>query len=355
MNELAQSLRQAVSEPNDPAHQQRVSALRTELNEVLASAPSNSFSPAWRTALEELGIADLVGEQLRIRIEQIFERNEITPSVAADEMTPIAEKVQELEVALDQVHSSFTFFEIGAEKLAPGEFEIGFLIPRDRVHDDLEALGNEFIELTRILGPFLEISTGSRGEVQVRSISSSAFGAFLESAPATALIVAGVLERLISAYKKVMDIRVAYQTLKEAKAKDKVLKEVAAEAEASMTNDIKAIVKDVLAEASEVEKGRANELRKELTVAINSLANRIDQGYIVDVRAPELPAEDEEGQDGEPGEEDPALREVTEKVRAKQESLKFANDTGQTILMLPEETEATVPPPRAPERPKTAT
>jgi hypothetical protein len=339
VEELAQSLRQAVDQPNDPAHQHRVSSLRTELDEALAEAPSNGFSPAWRDALEELCVADLVGDRLLGQIEQIFDRNEITPSIAADEMDPIAGRVGKLDSALDDLLSSFAFFEIGAEHLKPGQFEIGFLIPRKQVHDDLEELGKEFVELTRILGPFLEIATGSRGEVRVRSISSSAFGAFLESTPAMALIVATVLERLITAYEKVMNIRVAHQTLKEAKAKDKVLKEVAAEAEASMSNDIKAIVKDLLAEANDVEGGRANELRKELTMSLNALANRIDQGYTVEVRAPELSPVEDEDEDSETAGEDQEIRDTTEKVLAKQESLKFANNTGETILKLPEPTD----------------
>jgi hypothetical protein len=59
--------------------------------------PLNSFSPAWRQALEELGAAELLGERLRARIETIFERNEITPSAAADEIEPIAQRVKELD------------------------------------------------------------------------------------------------------------------------------------------------------------------------------------------------------------------------------------------------------------------
>jgi hypothetical protein len=340
VQQVTQNLQQSMNEPNDPSHAQRVGDARTALNERLANSPSNSFSPAWREALDELGIADLVGEPLRSRIEQIFDRNEITPSVAVQEMGPISERVQTLSTALAEIDSSFGYLGIGAEQLEPGEFEIGFLIPRRAVHNDLKELGVEFSELSRILGPFLEITTGSRGDVRVRSISSSAFGAFLESAPATALVVAGVLERLISAYGKVLEIRLAHQQLKEAKAKEKLLEDVAAEAETPMAAEIDSIASDLLADASDVEEGRRNELVKELTMSINALANRIDRGYTVEVRAPELPPPPEEdgNGDGEAGEtpEQRGLRETTEAVLAKQETLKFSNATGETILSLPE-------------------
>ena len=339
VEELAQSLRQAVDQPNEPSHQQRVSSLRTELDEALAKAPSNGFSPAWRDALKELGVADLVGEHLLGRIKQIFDRNEITPSIAADEMAPIAERVQQLNAVLDQVQASFKFFEIGAEQLEPGEFEIGFLIPRERVHDGLEELGKEFIKLTRILGPFQEISTGPRDELKVRSISSSAFGAFLLASPGLAYLIAKTLESLINSYEKVKGIRSAHETLKKSEADDKVLKEVAKQADDRMSRDIKALVKELMAEADpKPERARANELRKELEVSLNALANRIDQGYTVEVRAGELPPpEDEDGE--EPSAEEKKLRTIVEQVLEKQEKLNFANDTGETILRLPEPTD----------------
>ena len=67
--------------------------------------------------LNELGVADLIGVQLLDRIEHIFDRNEITPSIAADEMAPIAERVRRLETALDEVLSSFAFFADRARSL----------------------------------------------------------------------------------------------------------------------------------------------------------------------------------------------------------------------------------------------
>lgn len=337
--ELAASLRQAADEPNEPAHQQRVGTLRTELHEVLTYAPSNGFSPAWREALDELGVADLLGERLLARIEQVFERNEITPTVAADEMAPIAERLKEFDAAHDELLSSFKFFQIGAEKLEPGEFEIGFLIPRECVHDGLDALGLEFLKLKRILGPLQEISAGPRDDLKVRSISSSAFGAFLIASPGLACLLAKTLESLINSYEKVKGMREAHSKLKDSGAQDKLLKEAAKEVADVMTREIKTLTKALLAEATKekvIEKGRTNELRKELEVSLNALANRIDRGYTVEVRAGELPPPEEDDEAEQETTEQKKIRAVVEQVLEAQEKLKFANDTGESILQLPE-------------------
>jgi hypothetical protein len=41
--------------------------------------------------------------------------------------------MQRLTEALDNLITAFDFFAIGAEALPPGEFEVGFLVPRPAV------------------------------------------------------------------------------------------------------------------------------------------------------------------------------------------------------------------------------
>ena len=116
---------------------------------------------------------------------------------------------------------------------------------------------------------------------------------------------------------------------------------MADEVETKITRDIKTIVSDVLKEASGIEKGRRNELRKDLTVSLNSMANRIDRGYNIEIRVEEIgPPSDEEDEKSMSAEER-KRRDIVEKIRAKQENLKFANVTGQPILTLPESTTGT--------------
>src|ERR1039458_3215649 len=112
--QLRDQLQQLVASPDAAGPQQEVSRIRAELNDKLLRAPSNEFSPAWREALDELGIADLVGDGLREQIEEVFTRNEITPSAAVSELDPLVERVQQLYSALENVDNGLSFFGIGA-------------------------------------------------------------------------------------------------------------------------------------------------------------------------------------------------------------------------------------------------
>ncbi len=341
VGQLAQALQQQVQQPNEPSYQQQVSTIRTQLDETLAQAPSNGFSPAWRQALQELGVTDLVGEALRERLRAIFERNEITPSAAADELAVIADRLQTFASALDQLLVGLGFLDVGSEALGPAEFEVGFLIPRKAVDNELERLGKEFVALEHILGPFLELGTGTRPGLEVRSISSSAFQVFLASTPAMALCLAKAVESLVTSYEKILNIRLAHQKMKDGGVPDEALGGVTEHVEGRMKSDIGELAEALLTEfGSDVEAGRANELRLELTLSLNAIANRIDRGYNIDIRAGELP---EEATDEAPDAATKEARRVAEIIAEKQSSLQFMNLTGKPILALPETTSNGIP------------
>jgi hypothetical protein len=330
VRQLATALQQSAQ---DPSQQQTASSTRQQLEQALADAPSNEFSPAWRQALEELGVADLFGTALLDQIEAIIARNDITPSAAAAELTPIADRLDQLNTALEQIRSALDFFNIGAEGLEPGEFEIGFLIPRPAVDDELEELGEEFVHLKRVLGPFLELATGTREGVRVRSISSSDFQVFLDSAPAVAALIATTVERLLASYANVLNIRLAHKQLRESGVPEESLTGIKAEADGRMAKDIGQLVDELLAEHQQADQGRANELRTELVQTLNALANRIDRGYSVDVRAGEVPEPEDEADEPE---ETTERRRLARAVLDMQKRIQFRKLTGSPILELPE-------------------
>lgn len=78
MQQLRDALRNQVNAPQEATYQQQVSTALQQL----AAARGHAFPPTWEQALEELGIQGLLGQQLAVR--DIFECNQITPSVALD-------------------------------------------------------------------------------------------------------------------------------------------------------------------------------------------------------------------------------------------------------------------------------
>lgn len=314
---------------------EQVSQLREQLNERLASSRANDFSDAQRIALEELGVWDLVGNTLRDRIEEIFLRNGITMSTAEAEISKINERLQNLVATLDHLIAGFNGFGIGAEELAPGDFEVGFLIPREAVGNVLERLGKEFEELDKLLGPFMELTGESRPDLEVRSISSSGFQVFLAAFPDLALTMSKIVESLLSSYEKIRNIRAKVGSLEDDDdVPPEAIEGLRNHANERMEIDIDALANELVGQAAaHLPEGRSFELTIDVKRSIRKLAKRIDEGYSIEVRAFVPP----EGEGDEPPEglSQDAIN-AARAIAERQPRMRRMNLTGRPILELPE-------------------
>jgi hypothetical protein len=352
LNRLRQGLEEQVNAPAEPGPQQQVSTARQELASALSAAPSNTWPVADQQLVEELGISDVLGSRLFQRIDAILARNEITPTVARDEIIPIHDRLTQVDQHLASLFSAFDFFSIGAEELPDSDCEVSFSIPRPAVRDELNALGDEFVALRRILGPFQELVLGSRPGVEVRSISSSDFGIYLLAAPAWAFGLAKAVQVIVDTYKSILEIRLHRHELSDLGVPDSALANLDGHANTVMSERLGTLtaelVNDVLPINASVDPGRKNELTIELRISLNKIANRIDQGYGIDVRAPDVAEEPEPTEEGaSPDPEELQRAEYYKGIRDAAPTLRFLKVEGDPILSLPESS--------TPEEPKKAT
>lgn len=333
LKQLVDALQNQVNQPQTPQFQQQVSQHLQTLSEALSTAPSNDFSPAWRQVLQELGIHDLLGGSLRARIQEIFERNQITPSVALDELKGIHSQFTEYKAALDKLTSAFQQMKIGAEELEPGQCEIGILVPRKAIHNKLLDFAKDLEDLDRVFGTFSELTTGKRPGFQIRSISSSDFSVFLDMWPVIAAGVAYAVERIVRTYKNILEIRKFHGELKNRGVSNKQLQGITSHANSIMKKEIEKLVKELFDKYYVVkDEGRRNELANELRIMLKKIANRIDKGYSVEVRVEPL-TEEEEGAKGKPPSKD---IEYIKAILSASKNLEFLKLEGEPILKLRE-------------------
>ena len=126
---------------------QQLAKALSQLHNELSDSSSANFSPAWRQALEEIGGENLLGIVLSKRIKEIIERNQITPSAAHQEIQQIHQSFEQFKVGIDNTVSGLNSLNIGYEKLDPGECEVGVVIPRKAVNNQLNEFGKELQEL----------------------------------------------------------------------------------------------------------------------------------------------------------------------------------------------------------------
>jgi len=332
LDTLVQSLAAQVSQPNQPQHQTNVSTNLTNLYESLSKSKVNSFTPAWLDIVEEIGGMEFIEKNLSAAVRAIFERNNITPSVAQQELAQISARLKPFLGSINQLCGSMTALNIGHEELEPGECEVGVVIPRVSVSNALNDFGKELVQLNKILSVFSEIATDSRENFQIRNISSSELTVFLETAPEIAACIAIAIERIVTLYKSLLEIKKLKSDLESQGVPKKDMSGVEQHANALMENGIKILVEDLIGQYHKnPDKARKNELKIEAKYALNKLAKRIDQGYGLDVRIE--PTIENEETENTPDEE------IVNTIIEASKNIQYIKPSGKPILTLPDSQE----------------
>jgi hypothetical protein len=331
---LIKSLQNQVNQPQTPQYQQQIAQHLATLETALKDAPSNNFSPAWKQTLKELGLYELLGSNLLIHIQGIFQRNQITPAVALQELQVLSTQLTSRKESLEQVLSSFQNLGIGTEQLQPGTCEVGVLIPRSAIRNKLGEFIDDLDDLNRIFGVFSELTTGTRPDFDIRSISSSDLNVFLSMMPVVAAGIAVAVERIIGIYKQILEIRKLHGELRNQGVTAKELQGILGHANNRMKHEIDQLTGELIDRYyGKKDEGRRNELATELHFSLNKIANRIDKGYSVEIRVQSL-SEDEKA--AKKGSRASADAENIQTILAASKSLEFIRQQGDPILTLPE-------------------
>lgn len=338
LQQLVSALQNQVNQPQEPGFQQQVSQHLQTLYTSLESAPSNTFSPAWKQALEELGIDDLLGYNLSDQIQEIFERNQITPSIALQDLQALNKRLTISKEALEQIIASFEKLEIGAEELEPGQCEVGVIVPRSAVKNKLNAFAKDLDELDKIFSTFSELTTGKRPSFEIRSISSSDLSIFLSTLPIITAGIALAIERILGIYKKMLEIRKLHGELKKQGIPGSKLKSISSHANKMMKDEIEKLTKELLDKYyRNTDEERRNELTTELRFSLNKIAKRIDKGYSVEIRVQPLSEEEQAAEGTEQVSKD---AEHIQLILKASQNIEFLQLEGEPILTLPESQES---------------
>lgn len=308
-----------------------------QVYQLLANVPSDDFSPTWQQILEELGVAELLGESLKEELQSIFERNQITPATALNEVKEIHSSLQQIKTAIDSITTGFNYFKIGAEELEPGECEIGLLVPRKAVDNRLDEFGKELKELNFILGTFSELVTGEKENFEIKTLSSSDFLIYLNVGFMTAACLAYTIDKLVSAYKNLLDIREHQNQLKEKGVPNKVISGLKEYAKSLMQKEIEKLTKEIDKKYCTVKDNRRrNELKNAVRISLKKIAIRIDNGYNIEVRTEPLP--EPEG-DAKESNEQAQQRIQIKIIQDASKTMQFMRLEGEPLLSLPESEE----------------
>lgn len=337
LQQAVQALENQINQPQQGKPQEQLTSHLTNLYNKLEGSPIDDFSPSWRDAMEELGVADQFGSQLETQVRSIFERNQITTQTALKELKQLHKKVSQTEQQLTGLVSGLEYLNVGEDTLESDQCEVGVIIPRAYVDGNLRKFGAELVEWEKILLVFSEIATGERAPLRVRQISSSELSVFLEYLPEIGACVAIAVERITAWYKQILEIRLLKQQLAERDVPDDTLAGIDRHAESIMRPKIEELAQELVERyvQERLDQHRQNELLTELRHSLNKIANRIDQGVNIEIRPPAL-EEEEEPEEGEGQPEGDAQTEAIRQIAESATKIEHHRVPGGSVLHLPE-------------------
>ncbi len=302
------------------------------------SALNNSEFNQWGAnryqIAEEIGAVNLFGNNLANRIDKSFQVNATTPEVIRQDIQNINEELDKFNNALEGLKQSFEAFEIGTEVLAPGEGEIGIVIPRDP-NEILSDFAKDLKRFNYEINVLARVATSTTQSFKIRTISSSNFVVFLASIPDIVIFISNIITALRFGYEKLQQLKKVLDNLRElGNTSDKTIIDLEKDVETAMEKEVANVIKEIQPMyKTAVENGLAEEgFEIELKSAIKGLASRIDRGYNFSFRiGPPKVKKDEQ-----PTEKQTKLMEVAKNVAKNNRKLQQAKmiEPGQQVLPL---------------------
>lgn len=326
-------LQNQVNVPSEPTYQTSLVANLEILYKALENSDFNNYSPSWKEIIKDISGKNLFGLELKENLQLIFAQNTITPAKALEDLKEIYTNLETFQTAIKSLLSSFEVLNIEEEELDPGQCELGYTIPRIFVHNKLSSLKKEISELNFILNSISEAVTGEKQEYEVKTISSSDFLLYILIGLGVADVLSKATERILNHYKQILEIKHLRNQLKEKGIPASKTKAIETHANGMMENEIKKIAKEVVEQYVKKDNGRKNELENSVVISLNKLANRIDNGFNVEIRVEPLPFPKE---DEVISKEMQTKRDLVKSIQASAKNIEYIETNGQSILELPE-------------------
>lgn len=335
LQQAVKFLQQQISQPQQPNHQQQLTSSLTNLYNKLEPSPIDDYSPAWRDAMEELGVYEGFGSKLAERVRDIFEKNQITPQSALEELTKIHQEISATESNLTGLISELEYFGVGEDVLNDDECEVGIIVPRSYVNDNMKSFGSELVQLEKTLLVFSELATGQREPLKIRQISSSELSVFLEYLPEVGACVAIAVERIVALYKQLLEIKKLKKELVAQEVPEAQLTGIDSHAESIVNPALDSLANELLEQyGNHLDQNRKNEISIELRHTLNKLANRIDRGFNIELRVSPID-EDQDIEEDDSSDVDTTKQAIRQIVKSASK-INHLETTGEPVLFLPE-------------------
>jgi len=326
------SLDQVMQQPSEE-HENNLNNELTAFNEAMDKSKLTSFPATWRPYIEELGVLDVLGEPLRIRVEIIVRGRGVVQAKAKEQLTTIQSELSEYQDKFQQLVNASDRFDFDSRHVEENLAEISFLFPAKQFGSRMAEFAKEVKLMDDAVGFFSELGTGSREEPKMYQLSNPdpfiIAGVTIGTATTILIFVKAVLDTIESTY----NLRTARENLLEAKASRRTIEAIEADIQEKIEGGV-LDARNLMFEKYPPDQTRKAELENLADRILPKLADRLDRGYRIDADAT-VPPEPENDDDDQPEDaEAKKNREVTNDLVQLAKQIRYREPPAESVLQI---------------------
>lgn len=311
---------------------QNLSTLSDALQSFKKSVANANFGDMPKTyylVIEELKIQDAIGQDIYDWPHGKIQSSGVLLNEAIKPLQDDLSRLKDVFENLRSMRDTFNHFDLKRNEIKAGEAELLIILPRSLFDGDIRGFARKLQLLDQIFSAAAEIELDSVEHIELRRLSTSDPVIVGIAAPALVLFILKVVNQILDAYKKTVEIREIQARTVALDLEKETIESLARQASAIIENKINAFI-DELKRDREINAEREGEFRR---LAL-SLADLIDRGARVEGWAE--PAEVEEGEANTAGLAD--VR-TAKSIQAQANQIRSFQTKGEPVLRLapPEE------------------
>ena len=251
-----------------------------EFMRAARQARAVTMTPAKLAMLEELHAADLAGNGLIDRVEQLLSAG-VSPSAIVDNLRTLAARMIKLHGTLEMLRAGLDDLGVSRNGPAGEDAHAEIRLPAGAYDGSLGGLAHESEELNDALFVIVEAATGARSLVTVRVVTTSASGIVVSLDLASATLLLSVSVQILGIIRDRLAVKQTRTDLERQQAPERIQSELAIWHQQQDDAALVRLRDDVLSAVHEVE--RRAELTDAAGAALRYLADRFQAGMRISV------------------------------------------------------------------------
>jgi hypothetical protein len=260
-----------------------------ELRGLLQESPLNNPDEDLAQLIADLDLEEYLGDPLFDEVMDAINSNQLSANLMATALNQLKDKTVKKLNYITTINTAFSELEVEYFKLPEGDAEMLIDLPVDYETKTLDDLSKEAKDWHRICQAISETFDPERAPVNVRTLASGSWLLYLAGTATFIFGVAKCVKGVNSILRDLIKMKSLYAQLVDSDAPKDVLKKLETHNASKVKTDLDKLATKLVSEFYKgSDKGRKNELRNALSVALQKLSHKLAEGAKVELRL-ELP------------------------------------------------------------------